>query len=184
MSAGRTWRSSLVGLSAAFACAASTAAAGDEQRRVGDVLRYAMPAGVATCELWRDDHEGLWQFGKSWLLTLGATELLKRGTRVERPDRSDDLSFPSGHASHAFAAATYMHRRHGIGEAWPWYVAATYVGWTRVRADRHRWADIAGSAALAGASSWYLVSPLGDRGVSVVPVIAPGLIAVEVHAAW
>jgi hypothetical protein len=167
-----------------LAFAATSAVANDEHRRAGDVLRFAMPVGVVAYELWSGDNEGLSQFGKSWIVTLGATEVLKRVTHVQRPDRSDDLSFPSGHASHAFAAATYMHRRHGIDQAWPWYVGATYVGWTRVQANRHRWVDIAGSAALAGALSWWLVSPVGEQGVSVVPVIAPGLIAVEVRASW
>ena len=162
-----------------FACLALTATAS-----AGEGLRLAMPAGVLGCELWRGDKEGLKQFGESWLATLGATEVLKRGTHAQRPDRSNDRSFPSGHASHAFAAATYMHRRHGIEQAWPWYVAATYVGWTRVHAHRHRWVDIAGSAGLAGASSWWLVSPADEPRMSVVPVVAPGLVAVEVQAKW
>jgi len=51
------------------------------------------------------------RFGKSWAATLGATEALKRITQVERPDRSNHESFPSGHASHAFAAATYVATR-------------------------------------------------------------------------
>jgi hypothetical protein len=33
------------------------------------------------------------------------------------------------------------------------------VGYTRVGADRHRWADIAGSAGVAALSSWWLVEP-------------------------
>jgi len=156
----------------------------DNHRRAGDVLRFAMPVGVAAYKIWRGDKEGAWQFGKSWAVTLGATEVLKRTTHVQRPDRTNDESFPSGHASHAFAAATYMHRRHGIEEAWPWYVAATYVGWTRVHANRHRWGDVAGSAVLAGASSWWLVEPTGNRAVSVIPTIAPGHVAVQVHARW
>jgi len=143
-----------------------------------------MPAAVVAYELWRGDDEGLWQFGKSWAVTLGATEVLKRTTHVERPDGSDDMSFPSGHASNAFAAATYMHRRHGIAQAWPWYVAATYVGWTRVQADRHRWADIVGSAAVAGLSSWWLVTPEREKGVVVTPLILPGLVSLQVSARW
>lgn len=78
-----------------------------------------MPVGVAAYEFWRGDTEGARQFGKSWAVTVGSTEALKRITHVERPDRSNHESFPSGHASHAFAAATYMHRRHGVEEAWP-----------------------------------------------------------------
>lgn len=171
-------------LAPAMLAISTCASADDDHRRAGDVLRYAMPAGVVAYELWRGDDKGLWQFGASWAVTLAATELLKRGTRVERPDRSDRLSFPSGHAAHAFAAASYMHRRHGIDHAWPWYVAASYVGWTRVRAQRHRWVDIAGSAAVAGVSSWWLVQPLGGPLVSVVPVVGRGHVAVELRAHW
>ena len=164
--------------------AATCAADGDGHRRAGDVLRFAMPAAVATYELWQRDDEGLWQFGKSWAVTLAATEGLKRITHVERPDHTDDLSFPSGHASHAFAAATYMHRRHGIAQAWPWYAVATYVGWTRVDAKRHRWTDIAGSAALAAASSWWLVTPKNEQTVVFAPVLLPGHVSVELHVRW
>lgn len=184
MSVARTLGSSLARIVLCLAFVARPADANDAHRRAGDALRLAMPVGVVSYELWRGDREGLWQFGSSWAMTLGATEALKRGTRIERPDRSDELSFPSGHASHAFAAATYMHRRHGFDAAWPWYVAATYVGWTRVRAERHRWADIAGSAVLAGASSWWLVSPMRQQRVLFVPVVAPGLLAFELSASW
>lgn len=169
---------------AGLAMAPGPAAADDPHRRAGDVLRYALPAGAAALELWRGDAAGAWQLGQSWAVTIVATEALKRSTHVQRPDGSDDLSFPSRHASDAFAAAAYMHRRHGFDQAWPWYAAATYVGWTRVQANRHRWVDIAGSAALAGAASWWLVSPAGDRGVSVMPLVAPGRVDVVLHASW
>lgn len=184
LNARRSWRSSPAPWSLCLACAAASAMAGDDVRRSGDVLRFALPAGAMAGELWRGDPQGAWQLGRSWLATVAATEALKRATHVERPDHSDDASFPSGHASNAFAAATFMHRRHGFDEAWPWYLAATYVGWTRVHVHRHRWVDIAGSAALAGASSWWLVAPAGERGISVLPVVARGLFAVEVRASW
>ncbi len=134
-------------------------AADDAERRAGDVLSYALPLGTLGAELWRGDRSGALQLARSFAVTVAASEGLKRSTHVERPDHTNDESFPSGHASRAFAAAAYMHRRHGIGEAWPLYALATYVGYTRVQAGRHRWADVAGSAGLALASSWWLVSP-------------------------
>ena len=108
-----------------------------------------MPVAVAAYQLWLRDTEGLIQFGASFAVTAGTTGLLKRTTDVERPDHSDDQACPSGHAASAFAAATFMHRRHGFESAWPWYAAATYVGWTRVDANQHRWSDVAGAAAIA-----------------------------------
>jgi hypothetical protein len=152
--------------------------------KAGDVLRIAMPAGVAAYELWLDDRQGLTQFGLSLAATLGTTEVLKVTTNVERPDHSDNESFPSGHAASAFAAATFMHRRHGIESAWPWYVAATYVGWTRVDANRHRWSDIAGAAAVAGVSTWLIVDPKSDKPVSVVPDFGRHHASLMVQTAW
>lgn len=141
-----------------LACMLGTAsAATNGERQAGDVLSYALPAGVLGAELWRGDRDGAGQFAASFAATVITAEILKRTTGVERPDRSNDQSFPSGHAARAFAAATYVHRRHGVDAALPLYGIAAYVGYTRVQSDRHRWADVAGAAALAAASSWILV---------------------------
>lgn len=137
----------------------TAAASPDGERQAGDALSYLLPAGVLTAELWRGEREGAKQFGVSFAATVAVAELLKRTTGVERPDHTNDQSFPSGHAARAFAAATYVHRRHGFESAWPLYALATYVGYTRVQSQRHRWTDIAGAAALAGTSTWVVVAP-------------------------
>lgn len=170
---------------AAWLCTALVAAPAwaFDHTRAGDVLENALPAGVAAMELWRGDRDGLWQFGASFAVTVLAAKGLKKSIDARRPDGGPE-SFPSGHAARAFAAATYVHRRHGWESAWPWYAAGAYVGWTRVHADRHRWGDIAGSLALAGASSWWLVEPLADKGVAVLPVIAPGHASLTLQARW
>ena len=138
---------------------ANAFASTDSERRIGDVLSYALPAATLGVELWRGDFSGAGQFGRSFVVTLAASEVLKRTAGVERPDRSNDQSFPSGHAARAFAAATYVHRRHGFESAWPLYVLATYVGQTRVQTHRHRWADVVGAAGISAASTWLLVDP-------------------------
>jgi membrane-associated phospholipid phosphatase len=141
---------------AAVALAALPALADtDSERRVGDVLSLALPAGVAAVELWRDDRAGAWQLAQVFALTTGMTEVLKNTTGVTRPDGSDDKSFPSGHAARAFAAAAYVQQRHGGSTAWPLWLAGAYVGHTRVQADRHRWSEVAVSGALAyGFARW------------------------------
>lgn len=154
-----------------------------DHTRAGDVLENALPATAAAIELWRGDREGLWQLGTSFTVTLLATRALKKGLDVRRPDGGVE-SFPSGHAAKAFAAATYMHRRHGLDAAWPWYAAAGYVGWTRVNANRHRWGDVAGSALLAGLSSRWLVTPAGDTKLALVPAVGAGRLHLELQARW
>lgn len=163
--------------------AVSAPAVAVDHTRVGDVLENALPASAAAIELWRGDREGLWQLGSSFTVTLLATQALKKGLDVRRPDGGVE-SFPSGHAAKAFAAATYMHRRHGLDSAWPWYAAAGYVGWTRVNANRHRWGDVAGSAVLAGLSSWWLVTPAESAKVSLIPSVGSGRIHLELQARW
>ncbi len=106
-------------------------------------------------ELWRGDYQGAWQLTQTFALTTGVTELLKKNTGVTRPDGSDDKSFPSGHAARAFSAAAYVQHRHGWESAWPLWLAATYVGHTRVQARRHRWSEVAAAGALAyGFARW------------------------------
>ena len=134
--------------------AGAGASLGDE-RKLGDQLSWALPAGTAAVELWRGDTDGAWQLAQTFVLTTGATELLKKTTGVTRPDGSNDQSFPSGHAARAFSAAAYVQQRHGLSAAWPLWLGATYVGHTRVQARRHRWGDVAAAAAIAwGVAHW------------------------------
>lgn len=144
----------------AMACAIGCAVASpDGERRAGDALSMLLPAGVLGAELWRGDRDGVRQFGLSFVVTVSATEILKRTTGVEQPDHTNDESFPSGHAARAFAAATYVHRRHGVDAALPLYALAIWVGYTRVQSQRHRWVDVAGAAAVVAASTWLFVQP-------------------------
>ncbi|MGL4232791.1 MAG: phosphatase PAP2 family protein [Casimicrobium sp.] len=142
----------------------------ESEREIGDILSYAMPAAILGFELYQGDREGAWQFGTSFAATTLTTEALKRITKIERPDRTNDLSFPSGHAARAFSAASYIHRRHGWEYALPAYALATYVGYTRVQAKRHRWGDIAGAAAVSTVATWLLVEPKPSRKVAIMPI--------------
>lgn len=176
-------------LSAALSCGLAAQAQSSEpssgsHRRKGDALSFALPAGVAVAAWWQDrqsppatesDSE-FRQWALSFTVTMGATELLKRSVRSERPDGRDNFSFPSGHTARAFSAATFVHRRAGFESAWPLYAAATYVGWTRVEADRHRWFDVLGAAGLSAAMSWTLASPrLPDSSAGTVSAwVQPG----------
>ena len=140
------------------------------ETRVGDHLSLALPAGMLAYELVRGDREGAWQLAQTFALTTATTEVLKRNTKVTRPDGSNDLSFPSGHAARAFSAAAYARKRHGMEMAWPLYVAATYVGHTRVDARRHRWGDVAASALLAeGFAHWRVTPAVAQVQASVGP---------------
>lgn len=154
----------------------------DSQRRAGDFLATAIPLATLGTELYRGDREGAWQFAMTFAASTAATDVLQRVTHVARPDGTNHHSFPSGHAARAFSAAAYVRRRHGFDAAWPLYLAALYVGHTRVAADRHRWGDIAGAALVSEAAARWLVEP--ESKVVVMPVLGHRYVGVQVAARW
>jgi membrane-associated phospholipid phosphatase len=91
------------------------------------------------------------------------TQGLKFAIRRERPDESNRVSFPSGHASNAFAAATVI-VRHYPRLAVPGFGVATYIAVSRMAANKHHFSDI-----VAGAGFGYGVGRLVTRRNSRAP---------------
>lgn len=103
--------------------------------------------------------------GTSVLLTEG----LKALVREKRPDTNEHNSFPSGHATAAFAVATMQSAYHPK-QAPLWYLGATLISFSRVRLHRHTDADvIAGAAVGYGISRLELSAP---RGLILSPIIS------------
>jgi membrane-associated phospholipid phosphatase len=76
------------------------------------------------------------------------TQTLKHTARRERPDGSDQFSFPSGHASDTFAFATALERHLGWRGAVPAYLFSSYVAASRLRENRHYLSDVIFGAAV------------------------------------
>jgi membrane-associated phospholipid phosphatase len=106
------------------------------------------------------------------------TGALKFATRRERPDGSSRLSFPSGHASNAFAWATVAERHYGPRLGVPAYAVAGLIGLSRIEKNVHHLSDV-----LAGAALGYVVgrtvvrqdgeSPRAARRFSLTPTTGP-----------
>lgn len=156
----------------------------ESERHIGDFLAAAIPLATVGTELYRGDTAGTWQYVLTLAATSASTEVLKRETDVERPDGSDDLSFPSGHAARSFPAAAYVRRRHGLRASVPLYLAALYVGHTRVDADRHRWVDIAGAALISEVWAAVLVQRLPVTDISLSANLAPRHASVSIMTRW
>jgi membrane-associated phospholipid phosphatase len=172
MRTARSWGSlSAFGLLAGgWLCLHTGEARADKTETAGDVIGIALPATAFALTFTHDDPDGRIQFYKSFGSTIAATWLLKETVHKERPDGSNDQSFPSGHAAAAFQAAAFVQRRYDDVPAWPGYVLATYCGWTRVEAKKHFTSDVLAGAALGIGSSFLFVK---RRDVSVSTALLP-----------
>ena len=114
------------------------------------------------------DWTGFYQAGGSIGVAAGISEGLKQIFPEERPDHSNNDSFPSGHTSIAFAAATTLEIRYGWQAGFPAYVVATFVGVARHQANKHHWHDIIPGALIGVGSGFLLTSRLDDQ-IQFVP---------------
>ena len=98
---------------------------------------------------------------------------LKAMINEERPDHSDNKSFPSGYAAMAFAAARSIDKEFCKDCIWipiAGYAAATAIGIERVASDRHHWYDVVAGAALgygAAELTWWASDKLFGKGSNI-----------------
>jgi membrane-associated phospholipid phosphatase len=102
-------------------------------------------------------------------LTTGTKLSVRRG----RPDGTQ-FSFPSGHTSVTFAAATVVQRHFGWKAGAPAYAVASYVAASRVHDKRHFLSDVTFGAAVGIVSGWSATMGHGRAQMSVAPMAAPG----------
>ena len=93
----------------------------------GDVILFVLPAATLATTFIAKDKEGSWQFTKTFLINQALTFGLKYTVNKERPDNSDNLSFPSGHTSTTFQSASFIHRRYGFKKSIPAYLLAGFT---------------------------------------------------------
>ena len=147
----------LIALLVALSATAQTLEVSSTRKAVrtsGDVFSILLPVAGLTAAAVQQDWTGVKQAAFSGAVTLGATFLLKKAVKKERPDHSDFDSFPSRHTALSFAAATFVQQRYGWQWGLPCYVLSTYVGWTRMYGKKHDWWDVAAGAAIGAGSSF------------------------------
>jgi hypothetical protein len=111
--------------------------------------------------------------GASVVVAFGAKTALKGMISEERPDHSDNKSFPSGHAAIAFAAARSIDKEFRKDCIWipiAGYAAATAVGIERIASKRHHWYDVVAGAGIgfgAAELTWWLSDLCFGKGSNV-----------------
>ena len=107
------------------------------------------------------------------LLSVTLTQGMKFAARRTRPD-GEARSFPSGHASAAFATAAVLHRRFGRKVAIPAYGVAVYTSTSRLQANSHYASDVIMGATLGLIVGRTATIELSQPRVQVAPVPVPG----------
>lgn len=150
-------------------------------RVIGDQLQIAIPVVALGLSLWDElaDSRGANTFRDGSLLPAStylqsptsellfsiafgqlASEGIKHATAKSRPN-GQGLTFPSGHTTGSFTAAEFIRKQYGWGRGLPAYLAAGFVGYSRVVSHRHYVQDVIAGALLGIASNY--VSPWHAR---------------------
>lgn len=135
---------------------------------------------------------------KAFILTAGATAVVKHLTHRHRPGENDPpdpgrwdgpfpltlehTAFPSGHTSTAFAIASVL----AIGYSDQWWVGvsayslAGLVGISRLYDRKHWGSDVAAGAAL-GTFIGVTLSKVNLKGLSVIPITSAGVQGIQLR---
>lgn len=146
---------------------------------IGDALEFVVPAAGLAGSLIKRDWQGSRQFAYGLLSTIAVTHGLKATISKERPDKRDDDSFPSSHTAVTMHTAAYLHERYGWRYGLPAYLAAAYVGYSRVHDERHDEQDV-----LAGALVGYVAGRLFTtryQQLEVVPLVGEDVVGLTLR---
>lgn len=129
-------------------------------RDLGDYVQHLPALTSLVVIIVKKDKKGFWQFTKSYGTTLAVTYALKYAINKPRPNNATDgHAFPSGHTSVAFSGASFLQRRYGWGYGIPAYTVASFVGYSRIKADRHDVWDVFGSIVVGVGSTYLFTTP-------------------------
>ena len=101
------------------------------------------------------------------------TYVIKYAVRRTRPN-GDPRSFPSGHGSASFAAATVLQRHYGWKVGVPFYALGVYTAASRIHDRKHWLSDTVMGAAVGIAAGRAVTVRLKQRPVHVVPAVTRG----------
>ena len=150
---------------------------------ISDVSVFALAGSALVVPVVRDDWEGARQAALSLGTAEGIALLGKATIHEQRPDQSDNNSFPSGHSALAFASATTMYKRYGWEVGVPAYALATLTASARVAARKHHWYDALAGAAIGSSSGWLFTDAFNNK-VQLIPWADSKGAGIEATLAW
>lgn len=104
---------------------------------------------------------------RAQVLSQVMVQTLKHTLRRERPDASNNKSFPSGHAASGFATATVLHRYYGWKVGAPAYALGSYIALARMSWNRHHATDVVMGAGFGIAAARTVTMEMAKQRFSV-----------------
>jgi len=134
--------------------------------------RYIAPAIAGEPRTNKWSHMGL-DLLRAQIVSETLVYAMKYTVRRNRPT-GECCSFPSGHATTAFAAASVIERHFGYRMSVPAMAIAAYVATSRLHDNRHFLSDVVFGSALGTATGWTVVGRHGRSSYALSPVPVPG----------
>jgi membrane-associated phospholipid phosphatase len=173
--------------------------AADASDRLKDVTTwsYVLTALAAPSDSLASKAKGFGVGLSTMLIEQGTVKVVKSLSNRERPDGSDDLSFPSGHTSRASSNAAMAAANLDYMKMPGWarvslqvgvYAAAAGTGWARVEAQKHYPSDVLVGFAVGQFLARFMYGAFMDANeptgsspsLSYTPLPAGGLITMTV----
>lgn len=104
---------------------------------------------------------------RAQVLSQALVQTVKYSVRRERPDLSNNKSFPSGHSASAFATATVLQRHYGWKVGVPAYALGGYIALARMAWNRHHATDVVMGAGFGIASARTVTMSMAKSRFSV-----------------
>lgn len=145
---------------------------------LGTVVQYALPVTALGMTVVRLDKEGNRQLLMAFFATEVTKEALKQSIRSTRPNGGQN-SFPSGHTSCSFASSAFIQRRYGWKYGIPAYIAASFVGYSRLYVKAHRVRDVVAGASLGILFNLIFTTKYESFSISATPTCNGGVICLE-----
>ena len=122
-------------------------------------------------------HSKMANVGRDIVRAQVLSQALVQGTKFtvqrERPDGSNNQSFPSGHTASMFATASVLNRYYGWKAGLPAYALGAYVGSARMAWNKHHISDVVMGAGFGLAAGRTVTMGVGGAkfNLGVVPTV-------------
>ena len=130
---------------------------------LGTGIAIALPLTAAGIAWYKHDRVGLAQLAVEGVLTVGTVYALKNIVHEERPDGSDDHSFPSETTAVAASGSSFLWGRYGWEYGLPATAVTGLVAYSRVQARDHHWYDAVASMGISAAYGYVVTTPFQRR---------------------